>query len=169
MTIDASEARRQLLVKCWMTHDAMWFRHAIEACGIEKANAINLAAVQSMATVEIRRIQKALGIAEVKSPDALRRLVDGAWGIIGGDFMEFGLSWPSPDLLRWEVRRCFAFEGVTQLGVVARYQCGIYPRVEAWFDAVGVRWTVAPKFEGCLMHREGHCGREYRFDFAARP
>lgn len=33
-----TEELKQLLLKCWMTHDAMWFRHCVEVCGIEKTN-----------------------------------------------------------------------------------------------------------------------------------
>ena len=36
---------KELLVKCWMTHDAMWFLHTLNDGGIEKANKINKAAI----------------------------------------------------------------------------------------------------------------------------
>jgi hypothetical protein len=159
------EELKQLLIKCWMTHDAMWFRHCIEACGIEQANRINKAAVRSMAAVEIRRISKALGLGEVRSMDALRELIEAAWQLIKADFMEFGYSYPAPNVMRWEVRRCFAFEGVTQLGVADQYQCGIFPRVEAWFDALEIEYTVTPVVGGCMMQSDRQCFREYTFAF----
>ena len=49
---------KDLLVKCWMTHDAMWFYHCLQECGIEKTNRINRAAVKAVAAVEIRRLRK---------------------------------------------------------------------------------------------------------------
>jgi hypothetical protein len=159
------EELKQLLIKCWMTHDAMWFRHCIEVCGIEKANHINKAAVRSMAAIEIRRVAKALGVDDVQSMDTLRELIDAAWQLIKADFMEFTYSYPAPGAMRWDVGRCFAFEGVTQLGVADRYQCGIFPRVEAWFDALGIKYTVTPVMTGCMMQSEGECSREYTFTF----
>ena len=44
---------RELLVKGWMTHDAMWLYHCFQECGMEKTNRINKAAVQSMSAIEI--------------------------------------------------------------------------------------------------------------------
>jgi hypothetical protein len=65
------EELKQLLIKAWMNHDAMWFRHCVEVCGIEQTNRINKAAVRSMAAVEIRRLTKAFGVSEVRSMDTL--------------------------------------------------------------------------------------------------
>ncbi len=28
---------KELLVKCWMTHDGLWFYHSLQECGIEPA------------------------------------------------------------------------------------------------------------------------------------
>ena len=52
---------KELLIKCWMTHDAMWFYHCFQECGIEKTNRINRAAVKAVAAVESRRLKKAIG------------------------------------------------------------------------------------------------------------
>ena len=51
-----------LLNRCWMTHDGMWFYHCLKNFGIEKANELNKAAIKSLAPVEIDRITKALGL-----------------------------------------------------------------------------------------------------------
>jgi hypothetical protein len=161
----ARDELKELLIKSWMTHDAMWFRHSVEACGIETANRINTAAVRSMAAVEIRRLTKALGAGEVRSAETLRALLDAAWRLMKGDFMDFACSYPAPDVMRWDVRRCFAFEGVTQLGVADRYRCGIFPRVETWLETLGIRYTATPEVAGCMMQREGTCFREFAFIF----
>ena len=57
---------KELLIKCWMTHDAMWLMQTVQHCGFEKANLINKAAVRSMAQVEIKRIKKALALTGLK-------------------------------------------------------------------------------------------------------
>lgn len=51
-----------LLNRCWMTHDAMWFFNCWQQGGIEKANKINKAAIKSLAPIETKRIREALGI-----------------------------------------------------------------------------------------------------------
>ncbi|MCC6751649.1 MAG: hypothetical protein IT371_28615 [Deltaproteobacteria bacterium] len=167
-TLEPAELK-ELLIKSWLTHDAMWFRHCAEALGLERANQLNLQAVRSMAAVEIRRLVKALGLGEVRDMNALRALLDGAWQLIRADFMGFRLTYPRPNVLRWETDRCFAFDGVSQLGAAAQYHCGIFPRMETWLETLGVRYTVAPAFEGCLMHQTGACAREYTFSFDEAP
>ncbi|MBM4314117.1 MAG: hypothetical protein FJ122_09385, partial [Deltaproteobacteria bacterium] len=56
------EALKELLVKCWMTHDAVWFTHCLQECGIEKTSRMNRQAVKALATVEIGRLKKAVGV-----------------------------------------------------------------------------------------------------------
>jgi hypothetical protein len=163
-SLDKDELK-QLLVRSWMTHDAMWFRHCVEACGIEQTNLINAAAVRSMAAIEIRRLRRALAPGKIRSMGALRELVEAAWQLNRADFMDFALSYPAPNRMRWEVRRCFAFDGATRVGVADRYQCGIFPRVETWFDGLRVKYTVTPAVEGCMMQTDGRCAREYTLTF----
>ncbi len=56
------EQLKELLIKNWMTHDAMWFYHSVQEFGMEKTNVVNKAAVRSMAGVEIKRLKKAMGV-----------------------------------------------------------------------------------------------------------
>jgi hypothetical protein len=155
-------ARRQLLIKSWMTHDAMWLRHAAGRLGIDVANAINQAAVRGMAALEIRRWQSALRLWSIDSPEALRYLLDAVWEEVRGDFMHFEREWPAPALMRWRAPRCFAYEGVTALGIADRYWCGIFPRLDTWLDTLGVIYQASPVVDRCLMARGQPCVREYR-------
>ena len=58
---------KELLLKCWMTHDGMWFYHSMQNLGIEKANQINKAAIKSLAGIEMERIRKAFGLKEIET------------------------------------------------------------------------------------------------------
>ena len=160
-SLEAQELK-DLLLKCWMTHDAMWFLHSVQAVGIEKTNEINKAAVRAMAMIEIQRIKKALGIEEVQTFDNLRDLVLGAFELIKADFMRFAVDFPERNVMRWEMHRCFAYEGVTKLGVADQYRCGIFPRLEGWLDALGIGYEIVPPVDGCVMHTGGRCVREFR-------
>ncbi len=162
------EALRDLLVRNWMTHDAMWFAHAAQHCGMEQANRLNRAAVRAMAALEARRLQKALDFPEITSFEELRDFVRQAFEVLRAPFMKFQLSFPEPNLMRWEIASCFAYEGVKTLGVADRYECGIFDRLESWFDTLGISWTATPPVEGCLFHRTGACAREYRFALPTR-
>jgi hypothetical protein len=59
-TLEKDELK-EILIKNWMTHDAMWFYHCLQECGINKTNKINKAAVRAM------------GIIDQKNPEGLRR------------------------------------------------------------------------------------------------
>jgi hypothetical protein len=157
---------REHLIKCWMTHDAMWFYHCLQAFGIEKTNTVNLAAVRSMATVEIRRVMKLIGM-EKKQIHTFRELlavVEGAFAVGKADFMLFDYAVPKENVLQWNMRQCFAHDGIAQIGAIGEYQCGILERIKGWFDGMGVSYTTVPEIKGCLMHTQGSCTGEFRTD-----
>lgn len=162
------EELKQLLVRCWMTHDAMWFANALKEVGIETANRLNLGAIRSLAPIEVRRILRALGIDEVEDPDRLKLFLEGTMQLVGGDFMAFEWNWRPDGSLCVDVERCFAHEGITRLGAIEQYQCGIFERICAWLDALGIDYDIAPAEKRCMMHFEGRCHRDLRFRFDAR-
>jgi hypothetical protein len=156
---------RELLTKCWMTHDAMWFLFCTHECGIEKANQINKAAVNSMARIEVKRLMKFFEVERIDTFETLRQFLEAAQVVVKPDFMKFHTSFPRENLLRWDMLECFAFEGVKKIGAIDVYECGIFERVQGWFEGMGVEYTVSPKVEGCMMHQKGVCFREFDFHF----
>jgi hypothetical protein len=160
---------KEILIKNWMTHDAMWFYHCLRQCGIEKTNQINRAAVRAMGIIEIRRIQKAVGLHKLITFGDVRSLLEATWDIVKGDFMKASFSLRSRNVLRGDFKRCFAYEGMKRMGVVERYQCGIFERIYGWFDGMGIEYTVSPQVEGCMMQTEGRCFREIMFSVDKQP
>ena len=156
---------KEILIKNWMSHDAMWFYHCLQECGIEKTNKINKAAVRAMGIIEIQRIQKAVGIDKVETFEDLQSLMEATWGIVKGDFMKLFHSFPSENTLHGGMERCFAYEGIKQIGAIDKYQCGIFERIYGWFDGLGLKYSVSPKVEGCMMHTDGKCFRDITFSF----
>ena len=163
-TLEKNELK-EILIKNWMTHDAMWFYHCLQECGIERTNRINKAAVRAMGIVEIKRIQKALDVNRLETFEDFRLLNDAIWGIVKGEFMRFSYSYPARNVFRGDFERCFAYEGIRQIGVIDQYQCGIFERVYGWFDGLGIRYSVSPQVEGCMMHTRGKCFREFTLNF----
>jgi hypothetical protein len=154
---------KEILIKNWMTHDAMWFYNCLQECGIEKTNKINKAAVRAMGTIEIKRIQKAAGIEKVETFEDLKALIDTVFSIVKGDFMDFTYSFPSEKVLLGEWKSCFAYNGMKRIGVIEQYQCGIMERIYGWFDGVGIEYSAFPQVAECIMHTKGKCVREVRF------
>ena len=90
---------KELLIKCWMTHDGMWFYHSLKECGIEKANKINKAAIKSMAKIEIKRIKKAINLGKICIFKDLNDLIDKALEVFKADFMGFTYNFPKKNHL----------------------------------------------------------------------
>ncbi len=156
---------KELLIKGWMTHDAMWFYHCLQESGIEKTNKINKAAVRAMSAIEIKRIQKATGAGNLDTWDEFKRFFEITMGSVTGKFMDYTYSLPSKNMMRGEWKSCFAYEGVKGLGVIDGYECGIMLRIDTWLDTLGIKYEVEPKVTGCMMHTDGKCFRDYRFFF----
>ena len=154
---------KELLNKGWMTHDAMWFYNCLQEVGIEKTNKINRAAVRAMAAVEMKRMQKALGMTKITNFDELRKLFETSMMIVSGDFMKYRFEFPGNNIIHSEWISCFAYNGIKALGVIDTYECGIMDRIEAWWDTIGVKWEVEPKVTYCMMNAEGRCYRDYKF------
>jgi Family of unknown function (DUF6125) len=165
MKLPEKDELKDLLVKGWMTHDAMWFYNCLQECGIEKTNRINKAAIRDMAAIEIKRMQKAVGAGQVNTFKEFKRFFDMAMEIATGKFMKYAYSSPAHNIIHSEWKSCFAYEGVKALGAIDRYECGIMLRIDTWLDTLGIKYEVTPKVTGCMMHTDGKCFRDYRFFF----
>ncbi len=159
------KALKELLIKCWMTHDAMWFAHCLQACGIEKTNRINRAAVRAVAAVEIKRMKKAAGVDAIETFGQFWDFFRLVMASLTGDFMAYTFESRETNHIRGTWQRCFAYEGIKMLGMIDQYECGIMDRVESWFDTLGIRYDVQPKVTRCMMHTDGQCYRDYTFFF----
>ena len=158
---------REVLTKGWLTHDAMWFYSCCQELGIEKTNKLNKSAIALMGAIETKRMLKALGIHNetFDSFDKVRRFFLGAREFVIPDWMDFTWSMDKENILEWQWRNCFAYDGVKQLGVVDKYECGVMFRIECWLKALGVAYEMTPVINGCLMHQCGQCKGEIRFSF----
>ena len=158
-----------LLNRCWMTHDGMWFFQCYKAFGIEKASELNKAAIRSLAPMEMERIKKALGVEKRKIEND-RELQD-FFGAISRlfipDFMAIQFTYPKENTLRWDFEpgNCFAFKGMKRIGAVDGYECGVIFRLRCWMDCLGLKYRLSPEVERCLMLADGKCSGVFEFDF----
>ena len=154
---------RDLLGKGWLTHDGMWFYHTYQEFGIEKANKLNKAAIQSLAPIEIKRVKKALGIGgeKIGTFEELKNFMLEALEMTlpNSVFERFRFRASSKDLLHWEWEsgECFAYKGMKQIGIIDGYRCGVMYRIECWLEALGIKYSIDPKIDKCMMHEKGAC------------
>ena len=162
------EEIRNLLSKSWLTHDGMWFYNAYRQLGIERANILNKAAIQSLAPIEMKRAIKLLGSRDEKivSFEVLKDFLFEALELIlpRSVFEKFHISTTSGDLLHWEweTGECFAYKGMKQVGIIDDYRCGVMYRIECWLEALGIRYSIDPEIDRCIMHEKGACSGEIR-------
>ncbi len=160
-----TEAVRGLLGKGWLTHDAMWVTAAYQECGPEIANKLNSRAIAMMTPIETKRFQEFLDLPEVDTFQKLQDFITGAFAVISGEFTDFRITFPEHNILRWHSAQCFAFDGISKIGLIDHYQCGIIGRLEGWLKALRLEYEILPKIEGCLMHNTGSCKLDIRFSF----
>lgn len=154
---------RDYLSKGWLTHDGMWFYNAVKTIGIEQANVLNRAAIRSMAPLEMQRTLKILGIAreEIVSFDDLADFLLTALELLmpGSVIEQFRHSIPVPNVFRWEWKDggCFAYRGIQMAGCIDHYLCGVIYRIGCWLDVLGVKYSIEPNPDACMMHEKGYC------------
>ncbi len=166
--IDKEEVK-ELFSKNWLTHDAIWYGTCVQEMGQEKANEINKVAARTMATMEMGRILKLMGMPKdpsVQTFDELKEIVDTAMSAVKAKFMIFDYGFPEKNVLRGKYNRCFAFDGLSRFNLTEKYECGIIERIKGWLDHLKVSYEVVPDFKGCLMASEGKCEIDFRFDLA---
>jgi len=158
---------KELLVKCWITHDAMWFFHMLEENGVEKTNKINLAAIGSLAGIELGRVKKKLGddYNKIDTFEKVVDIIDTMFGLVKADFMKFDYSFPKKNVFHWDVSKCFAYEGMKKMGINQQYQCGLLHRVQCWLNVLGVEYQLDPEVKGCLLNERDHCSGKILFTF----
>ena len=134
-------------------------------CGIETANKMNKAAIRSMGAIEIGRIMKAYEIESIKDAGDLNRVFNAAKQSVVADFMHFDPVFTSENTLHIGMMECFAYKGMQRIGAIDRYECGIFERIEVWFDTLGIAYDVTPKVTGCMAKTDGKCFRDYALTF----
>ncbi len=158
---------KELLVKCWMTHDGSWFYICVKEFGIETANKLNKASIKALSPFEVQRVQKALGMenSKVKTFEQLKTFINDGFSILKGDFMDFNYTFPRHNVLHWEMGKCFAYEGMKRIGIKEKYECGLLYRLGCWLSVVGVEFKLEPEINECLLHSQEKCVGDMIFNF----
>ena len=165
------ERIRDLLGKGWLTHDGMWFFNVYQQLGVEKANALNKAAIQSLAPIEMSRARKLLGFedSDIGTFAELRDFMLDSLELILPEsvFSRAHFDAPEMNTIRWEWAEgeCFAYKGMKQIGILDEYECGVMFRIECWLQALGIPYEMEPRIDKCIMHERGICRGEIKTFF----
>jgi hypothetical protein len=149
-----------LLNKCWMTHDGMWFFHCLQEFGIEVTNKINKSAIKSLSSVELKRIKSILEFnKDIENFEEFRKFFIEATKLMIPDFMNVRFGFSEENKMTWVFNqgKCFAYEGVRRLGAIDKYECGVLYRIKCWLEELGIEHKFFPEIDGCHMHHNGDC------------
>ncbi len=159
------EELRVLLVNNWMTHDALWYGEAASRFGMAEASPMNLRVCRSLGSIEFKRFLRATGLMRAKDMGALQEVFERARSVFVPPAFDAEVDFRAEDTVVMTAGRCFAHEGMTKAGLIADYECGIYERIEGWFDAMGLDYTRSPDLGRCLKFKGEDCVVTYRFRF----
>jgi hypothetical protein len=158
-----------LLNRCWMTHDGMWFFHSLQEVGVEVTNRINKAAIRSLAPLEIKRMKAFFGMEEERIETFLdfKDFFSRASQLFIPDFMNVSMSFPRENVMHWEFagKECFAFKGMKRIGVIDQYECGVIYRIECWIESLGIEFDVRPKVTKCALIENPSCCGDFTLHF----
>ena len=170
MDPNEKKALIELLTKCWMSHDGMWFFHSVQEVGIKNANRINKAAIRSLAPLEINRIKKFLGLKNerIENFKEFRDFFLKASELFIPDFMNATMSFPEENVLHWEfkAKECFAYKGMQRIRVIEEYECGVIYRIACWIESLGIKFEVNPEIQRCCMIDTPYCSGNFTVYFS---
>lgn len=160
---------RELLGKCWITHDGMWFAHTLSAYGIEEANRLNRAAIKSMAEIELKRFMRILNVSrdDLKAFQDFRKFFTGVQSLLLPDFMNVTIWFEAPAGIRWAFseKGCFAYKGMKRAGVETDYRCGPLYRIQCWLKNLEIPYAMTPDITTCIMPEKGSCSGRFQCEF----
>ena len=117
--------QKELLIKCWMSHDAGWFMAVAAEYGVQATNRRNQIAAHEIGKVEARRIFHALQPPPVKTIDDYLLFQEVFISLLGPNLMDYHLRKVSDHAYQVQVQCCFASENALRAGIADEYECGI--------------------------------------------
>ncbi|NIO04074.1 MAG: hypothetical protein GTN74_05510 [Proteobacteria bacterium] len=159
------EELRAILLRNWMTHDALWYGEVALKLGMAEASPMNLRVCRKLGTIECQRLMKTLEATPPKSFDEYRQRFEMLRNVFVPDFMHLEIEYRGKDAQVFHVLDCFAHRGMKKAGTIADYECGIFERIEGWFDAMGLKYTRTPDLSRCLKFKGKECTVTIQFHF----
>ena len=163
-SLDETE-RHEYLLKNWMTHDALWYAEAAGALGMKEASPMNLRVCRKLGQIEFKRFLKMTGAPMPKNIAEVERVAEAGMKLLVPPFMEWAWEWTGDDRMITRVEDCFAHRGMMKFGVIEEYECGIFERIEGWFDAMELVYERTPDLSRCLKYRGKECVVTMKFTF----
>ena len=162
--LDRDELRRILILN-WMTHDGLWFNEVATKFGMGEASPMNLSVCRKLGAIEVSRLMKMTGASSPRDMAEYRELFEFAAEAFVPDFQTIRVDYPGGDIQVFHMLECFAHKALKSAGRLADYECGIFERIEGWFDAMHLKYVRTPDLSRCLKSRGEECVITVKFSF----
>ncbi len=159
------EELRDILIRNWMTHDSLWYGEVASRFGMTEASPMNLRVCKKLGKIEYRRLMKMVGVSTPSNMVDYRELFELGKKVFFPDFMNVQIKYLEDDLQVFRVLDCFAYKGMKEAGVIDDYECGIFERIEGWFEAMDLMYTLTPELSRCLKLKGDDCTITVKFNF----
>lgn len=156
---------RDILIKNWMTHDALWYGEVAAKFGMAEASPMNLRVCRKLGQIEFGRLMKIAEAPLPKDIEEYRELFELGKQVFFPDFISVQIDYPGNDSQVFHFLDCFAHEGMKKLGLLPDYECGIFERIEGWFGAMEIKYTRTPDLSRCLKFKGKECKITVQFHF----
>jgi len=163
-TIDQGQLR-DILIKNWMTHDALWYGEVAAKFGMAEASPMNLRVCRKLGHIEFGRLMKMVEALPPKDIQEYQELFELGKRVFFPDFISVQIDYPGNDSQVFHFLDCFAHRGMKKLGLLPDYECGIFERIEGWFDAMGLKYSRTPDLSRCLKFKGKECEIAVQFHF----
>lgn len=163
--LDRDELRRTLIVN-WMTHDGLWFDEVATKFGMTEASRMNLSVCRRLGAIEASRLMKMTAASTPRDMTEYRELFEFTADAFVPDFQKVHVEYPSDNTQVFHMMECFAHKALKNAGRLADYECGIFERIEGWFDAMHLRYVRTPDLSRCLKLHGSECVITVAFTFA---
>jgi hypothetical protein len=151
------EQLRDILIRNWMTHDALWYGEVARRLGMTEASPMNLRVSRELGRIECRRLLKGSNATFPKNMAQYVELFDFVMSVFVPNFMKWEIDYPGKNIQVFRISECFAHRGMEKAGLIADYECGIFERIEGWFDAMRLKYTRRPDLSRCLKYKGVDC------------
>jgi hypothetical protein len=148
MSVHASltgEQEKDLLRRCWYSHDARWFNAVAQEFGLEVANRLNKQVCRALGEAEMRRLIRTMSIAEPTTVQGLVRVIELAFHtFVPPPLTELEIRLVDDDSYEGWIKRCFIHDNITKAGIAPLYVCAAPDRIQGWHDALGLPLAEDP-------------------------
>ena len=161
----APEIEKDLLRRCWMSHDAYWFAGVAGEFGMDAANRINRKNVRAIGRTEMFRLMKALGCARVEGMDGAMRLFEAGRALyVPPPATQADVAVIVDGASEVHISRCFVHENITRADIKESYHCAVFDRTQGWHDAWGLPLVEELPAATCALAAGEACVRTFAID-----